>query len=75
MEIYPATDNPIIKDHSDFMRLRKEALAVEPLLRAIYLLKNRIVIVNIAKRTFTYPRTPTIDWIIERVKFMKSKGI
>lgn len=75
MEIYPAIDNPIIKDHSDFIRLRKEVLAVEPQLREMYLYKNRIVIVNIAKRSFMYPRKPTIEWVIDRVKEMIQKEL
>ena len=75
MTINAYPDNPVVRDRSDYDKLEEAVKSVAPHLSQIWLHKDKVTIQNLSTRSFRYPKRPTIEWIVGRVKYMKENNL
>lgn len=67
--------NPIIATQEQFYELEELLHEVEPDCRKIILGQERLIIENLSRRTFHYPRNPSIGWVADRLRNMVDNGL
>lgn len=67
--------NPIIATQEQFYELEELLHEVEPDCRKIILGQERLIIENLSRRTFIYPRNPSIRWVVGRLRYMVDSGL
>ena len=75
MRIDAYIGNPIIATQQDYYALEELLHEVEPDCRKIILGQERLIIENLSRRTFHYPRNPTIGWGAGRLRYMVDNGL
>lgn len=75
MRIDTYTDNPIIATQQDYYELEELLHEIEPACYSVQLRTERLIIENISRRTFRYPRNPTIQWVADRLRAMVENGL
>lgn len=60
MTINAYIGNPVIATQEQYYKLEELLHEIEPGYEAVHLLPNRLIIQNIRRRTFIYPREPTM---------------
>ncbi|MCA4529016.1 cephalosporin hydroxylase family protein [Bacteroides ovatus] len=75
MRIDAYIGNPIIATQQDYYALEELLHEVEPDCRKIILGQERLIIENLSRRTFHYPRNPTIGWVAGRLRYMVDNGL
>lgn len=75
MKIYAYIGNPIIQNQEDYSHLAKQVQADYPHVDEIHIMPDKLVIINLGRRSFKYPDKPTIDWLIGRVKYVYENNI
>jgi hypothetical protein len=66
MKIDAYIGNPIIATQQDYYELEELLHEIDPQCNSVQLRQEVIVIENIVRRTFHYPRKPSIEWVAER---------
>lgn len=67
--------NPIIATQQDYYELEELLHEVEPDCRKVILGQERLIIENLSRRTFHYPRSPSIGWVADRLRNMVDNGL
>lgn len=75
MRIDAYTGNPIIATQQDYYELEELLHEIEPACRSVQLRVERLIIENISRRTFRYPRNPTTQWVADRLRKMVENGL
>lgn len=75
MTINAHIDNPVIATQQQYHELDELLHEIEPDCKAVHLLPNRLIIENIRRRTFIYPRNPTTGWVADRLRNMVENGL
>lgn len=63
IDIY--TGNPIIANQQDYYILEELLHEVEPDFQRVELRQEVVVIENLSRRTFKYPRYPSAEWVAD----------
>lgn len=48
---------------------------IDPDCKMVQLRTERLIIENISRRTFNYPRNPSIEWVAGRLQYMVENGL
>lgn len=75
MRIDAYIGNPIITTQQDYYELEELLHEVDPACHSVQLGAERLIIENISRRTFRYPRNPTIQWVADRLRYMVENGL
>lgn len=75
MRIDAFIDNPVISNQQEYYNLMEALEEVEPNCKTVELRQERLIIENVSRRTFIYPRNPSIDWVAGRLRYMVEKGL
>ncbi|WP_455643639.1 hypothetical protein [Parabacteroides sp.] len=75
MRIDAYIGNPIIATQQDYYELEELLHEIEPACHSVQLRTERLIIENIGRRTFRYPRNPTIQWVADRLRAMVENGL
>ncbi|MCD7900270.1 MAG: hypothetical protein LUH22_10485 [Bacteroides sp.] len=75
MRIDAYIDNPVISDQREYYALLEVLEEIEPNCRSVELRTEVVVIENLVRRTFKYPRNPSINWVAGRLRYMVEKGL
>ena len=75
MRIETYTDNPVIANQTQFYELEELLHEIEPNCEMVQLRTDRLIIVNIRRKTFHYPRNPSIEWVAARLQSMVDNGL
>lgn len=75
MRIDAYIGNPIVSTQQDYYQLEELLHEIDPQCNSVQLRQEVVVIENIARRTFRYPRNPTIGWVADRLRSMVEKGL
>lgn len=75
MTINASIGNPVIATQEQYYKLEELLHEIEHDCEAVHLLPNRLIIENIRRRTFIYPRNPTIKWVADRLQSMVENGL
>lgn len=75
MRIDAYIGNPIIATQQDYYELEELLHEIEPDCYSVQLRQERLIIENLSRRTFIYPRNPSIDWVVGRLRYMVDSGL
>lgn len=75
MKINAYIGNPVIATQQQYYELEELLHEIDPDCDAAHLLPNRLIIENIRRRTFIYPRHPTTEWVADRLRSMVENGL
>lgn len=75
MRIDAYIGNPIIATQQDYYELEEILHEIEPDCYSVQLRQERLIIENLSRRTFRYPRNPTIGWVADRLRNMVDNGL
>jgi len=75
MRIDAYIGNPIIATQQDYYELDELLHEIDPQCNSVQLRQEVVIIENIARRTFRYPRNPTIQWVVGRLRYMVENGL
>ena len=75
MKIDAYTGNPVIVTQEQFYELEELLHEIEPDCETVNLHPDRLIIKNIRRRTFIYPRNPTTQWVADRLRSMVENGL
>lgn len=75
MRINAYIGNPVIATQEQFYELEELLHEVEPNFHSVQLRQERLVIENLSRRTFHYPRNPTTQWVADRLRSMVENGL
>lgn len=75
MRIDAYIGNPIITSQQDYYELEELLHEVAPACHSVQLRAERLIIENISRRTFRYPRNPTTQWVADRLRKMVENGL
>ena len=75
MRIDAHTGNPIIATQKDYYELEELLHEIEPDCQAVILRQERLIIENLSRRTFIYPRNPSVNWVVGRLRYMVENGL
>ena len=75
MRIDAYTGNPIIVTQQDYYELEELLHEVEPDCYAVILRQERLIIENLSRRMFIYPRNPSVSWAVGRLRYMVENGL
>ena len=67
--------NPVIATQEDYYALEELIHEIDPDCEKIQLRQEVVIIENIARRTFKYPRNPSIEWVAGRLRYMVENGL
>lgn len=70
MRIDAYIGNPVIATQQNYYDLEELLHEIEPDCQAVILRQERLIIENLSRRTFCYPRNPTIEWVAGRLRYM-----
>ncbi|MDR1584351.1 MAG: hypothetical protein LBS55_14060 [Prevotellaceae bacterium] len=75
MRIDTYIGNPVIATQEQFYELEELLHEIDPDCKKVQLRQDVVVIENITRRTFKYPRNPSIDWVAGRLQYMVENGL
>lgn len=75
MRIDAYIGNPVIATQQDYYDLEELLHEIDPDCQKVVLRQERLIIENIARRTFPYPRNPTVEWVAGRLRYMVENGL
>lgn len=75
MRIDAYIGNPVITTQQDYYDLEELLQEIEPDCEPIQLRPERLIVTNIARRTFHYPRHPSVGWVADRLRNMVKNGL
>lgn len=75
MRIDAYIGNPVIVDQQDYYDLEELLNEIDPQCNSVQLRQEVVIIENIARRTFKYPRNPSIEWVAGRLRYMAENGL
>lgn len=75
MRIDTHTGNPVIDTQEDYYLLEELLHEIEPDCHRVELRTERLIIENVSRRMFRYPRHPTPEWVAERLRYMVENGL
>ncbi|KAB6148246.1 hypothetical protein GA398_08295 [Bacteroides xylanisolvens] len=75
MRIDAYIDNPVISNQQEYYELLELLEEIDPKCNSVELRQEVVIIENIARRTFKYPRNPTIQWVAGRLRYMVENGL
>ncbi|NDV95451.1 hypothetical protein D0T84_11070 [Dysgonomonas sp. 521] len=75
MRIGAYIGNPIIATQQDYYELEELLHEIDSQCNSVQLRQEVVIIENIARRTFHYPRNPTIQWVAGRLRYMVDNGL
>jgi len=75
MRIDAYIDNPVIAIQQDYYDLEELLQEIGPDCELVQLRPERLIIVNIARRTFHYPLNPSVGWVADRLRNMVDNGL
>lgn len=75
MRIDAYIGNPIITTQEQYYELEELLHEIDPQCNSVQLRQEVVIIENIARRTFKYPRNPTIQWVAGRLRYMVENGL
>lgn len=75
MRIDAYIGNPVIATQEDYYEMEELLHEIDPDCRSVQLRQDVVIIENIARRTFRYPRSPSIHWVGSRLQYMVEKGL
>lgn len=70
MRIDAYIGNPVIATQQDYYDLEELLSEIDPQCNSVQLRQEVVIIENIARRTFHYPRKPSIEWVAGRLRYM-----
>jgi hypothetical protein len=70
MRIDAYIGNPVIATQEQYYELEELLHEIDPDCKMVQLRQDVVIIENIVRRTFHYPRSPTIDWVAGRLQYM-----
>lgn len=73
MEVH--IENPIVNDLDQFKELERRVQETDPTIYSLRVMKNMVIIERLGKRRFRYNATPSMDWIITKVQYMRDHDI
>lgn len=75
MRIDAYIGNPIIATQEQYYQLEELLHEIDPDCRSVQLRTERLIIENISRRTFRYPRNPSVEWVADRLRHMVENGL
>lgn len=75
MRIDAYIGNPVIATQQDYYDLEELLSEIDPQCNSVQLRQEVVIIGNIARRTFHYPRKPSIEWVAGRLRYMVENGL
>lgn len=75
MRIDAYIGNPVIATQQDYYDLEELLNEIDPQCNSVQLRQDVVIIENIARRTFHYPRSPSIEWVAGRLRYMVENGL
>lgn len=75
MRIDAYIGNPVIASQQDYYDLEELLQEIDPKCESVQLRTDRLIIQNIARRTFQYPRNASKEWVAGRLRYMVEKGL
>lgn len=75
MRIDAYIDNPVISNQQEYYQLLELLEEIDPQCQSVQLRKERLIIENLSRRTFQYPRNPSIEWVAGRLRYMVENGL
>lgn len=75
MRIDAYIDNPVISNQQEYYELLELLEEIDPRCNSVQLRQEVVIIENIARRTFHYPRKPSIEWVAGRLRYMVENGL
>jgi hypothetical protein len=75
MRIDTYIGNPVIATQEQYYKLEELLHEIEPDCRSVQLRAERLIIENLSRRTFHYPRNPSIEWVAARLQSMVNNGL
>lgn len=75
MRIDAYIDNPVISNQQEYYNLLELLEEIEPKCEAVILRQEVVTIHNLSRRTFKYPRNPSIEWVAGRLRYMVENGL
>lgn len=75
MRIDAYIGNPVIATQEQYYELEELLHEIDPDCRSVQLRTERLIIENLSRRTFHYPRNPSIHWVAGRLQYMVENGL
>lgn len=75
MRIDAYIENPVISNQQEYYNLLELLEEIEPNCQSVQLRQERLIIENLSRRTFKYPRNPSIEWVAGRLRYMVENGL
>lgn len=75
MRIDAYIGNPVIATQEQYYKLEELLHEIDLNCKTVQLRQERLIIENISRRTFKYPRNPSIDWVARRLQYMVENGL
>ena len=75
MRINAHVGNPVIATQEQYYELEEVLHEIDPDCHAVHLRTDHLIIENRSRRTFHYPRNPTIEWVAGRLRYMVENGL
>lgn len=75
MRIDAYIGNPVITTQEDYYALEELLHEIDPDCEKVQLRQDVVIIENLSRRTFKYPRNPSIEWVAGRLRYMVENGL
>ena len=75
MRIDAYIGNPVIATQEQYYQLEELLHEIDPDCQKVQLRPERLIIENLSRRTFHYPRNPSIEWVAARLQYMVENGL
>lgn len=75
MRIDAYIGNPIIATQEQYYELEELLHEIDPDCRSVQFRTERLIIENMSRRTFHYPRNRSIEWVAGRLQYMVENGL
>lgn len=75
MKIDAYIGNPVIATQEQYYELEELLHEIDPDCKMVQLRQDVVIIENIARRTFHYPRSPSVHWVAGRLQYMVENGL
>lgn len=75
MRIDAYIGNPVVVTQQQYYDLEELLNEIDPDCEIVELRPERLIITNIARRTFKYPRNPSAGWVADRLRNMVENGL
>lgn len=75
MKIDAYIGNPVVATQEQYYQLEELLHEVDPDCQQVELRPERLIIENLSRRTFPYPRNPSPNWVADRLRYMVENGL